>query len=100
MRLLGEVGHRDHQNPEGKQNSESEWCSDQHASVHFVPSHCYAPLTCGKGLVRFESVTITADGNARMSTGRREPYPRLRIATSDEQARLQGPRWPREGWRG
>jgi hypothetical protein len=32
-----------------------------------------------------------------MSTARREPYPRLRIVTSDEQARLQGPRWPRDG---
>jgi len=29
--LLGEVGHRDHQNPKGEQYSESEWCSDQQA---------------------------------------------------------------------
>jgi hypothetical protein len=41
--LLGEVGHRDHQNPKGEQYSESEWCSDQQANIHFVPSHCYAP---------------------------------------------------------
>src|SRR5262245_1913704 len=39
--LLGEVGHRDHQNPKGEQYSESEWCSDQQACIHFVPSHCY-----------------------------------------------------------
>ena len=34
--LLGEVGYRDHQNPEGEQYSESEWCSDQQASVHMA----------------------------------------------------------------
>ena len=39
-----------------EQYSESEWCSDQQASIHFVPSHCYAPPS----LMRFESVTITA----------------------------------------
>src|SRR5262249_1005023 len=55
--LLGEVGHRDHQNPKGEQYSESEWCSDQQANIHFVPSHCYAPPS----QMRFESVTIAAD---------------------------------------
>ena len=34
--LLGEVGYRDHQNPEGEQYSESEWCSYQQASVHMA----------------------------------------------------------------
>jgi hypothetical protein len=60
-RLLGEVGHRDHQNPKGEQYSESEWCSDQQASIHFMPSHCYAPPS----LMRFESVTIAAGEKAR-----------------------------------
>src|SRR6516162_702773 len=59
--LLGEVGHRDHQNPKGEQYSESEWCSDQQANIHFVPSHCYAPPS----LMRFESVTIAAGEQAR-----------------------------------
>ena len=59
--LLGEVGHRDHQNPKGEQYSESEWCSDQQANIHFVPSHCYAP----PNLMRFESVTIAAGEKAR-----------------------------------
>ena len=42
------VGHRDHQNPKGEQYSESEWCSDQQANIHFVPSHCYAPPIGGR----------------------------------------------------
>src|SRR5215831_10584320 len=64
--LLGEVGHRDHQNPKGEQYSESEWCSDQQANIHFVPSHCYAPPNRRKaGLMRFESVTIAAGEKAR-----------------------------------
>src|SRR5262249_54495360 len=80
--LLGEVGHRDHQNPKGEQYSKSEWCSDQKASIHFVPSHCYAPPDLRKaGLMRFESVTIAA-GETRMSTERRQRYPHARLAAT------------------
>ena len=75
--LLGEVGHRDHQNPKGEQYSESEWCSDQQANIHFVPSHCYAPPS----LMRFESVTIAAGEKARCKS-------RTRIAP--DRARLNG----------
>ena len=60
MRLLGEVGDRDHQDPEGEQYSESEWCSDQHASVHFVPSPLLRAPRAPVGSMRFESVTMTA----------------------------------------
>ena len=48
------------QNPKGEQYSD-ERCSDQQASIHFVPSHCYAPPS----LMRFESVTIAAGEKAR-----------------------------------
>src|SRR5215831_3228413 len=64
--LLGEVGHRDHQNPKGEQYSESEWCSDQQASIPFRAFPLLrAPHRRKAGLMRFESVTIAAGEKAR-----------------------------------
>ena len=55
------------QNPKGEQYSD-ERCSDQQASIHFVPSHCYlvpSHYYAPPSLMRFESVTIAAGEKAR-----------------------------------